>query len=558
MLDARGAVLSREGVRLSVVAPGFVDPANYKLLPGAALNKTRGIWRLPLNVLGSAPVDHLPDHTTIETKLRLRPYQVEAIEWLRATPLGGIIGFGTGLGKTLTALHYILTDEDAQRAPFLVIGPKNATGTWTGEHGDPWKHYKLHVARLETESPDSFWPKMIERAKERGAIHGFFINYEILDDWTQAINTRIKPACIIIDEVHTLRNVKIKARKAAEAIVRKNRVHKRIALSATPVVNELIDLYSALDLVQPGQWGTWVDFAVRWCNGVQGEFGWTRKGETHVEELQHRLGGALRRVDRFSVSGQLPEFTRTRIGVERDRLNTTAMEAYDALIKTDVEAAIAHGVPGAALAALTNALKLISRAKRQAVVEEVERLTEAHYKIAVFCWFKDTANYLAKHLHQMGHLVFGPISSNTTHKRREDIVRALETCPTDELKQLDKSAVFVGTLNTSGQAMDQLKCCSAGVVADLWYVPMVMLQAEGRLHRIGRRGEVDWNYVVADDTVDDLIYGHLERKAAAIATALGDNAAVSLCETLGGKDEEADLKALMAALAAVPDEDEED
>jgi SWI/SNF-related matrix-associated actin-dependent regulator 1 of chromatin subfamily A len=348
-----------------------------------------------------------------------------------------------------------------------------------------------------------------------------------------------------------LRNVKTKARKAVEKIVRRNRVHKRVALTATPVVNDLIDLYSQLDLVQPGQWGTWVDFAVRYCNGVQNEFGWFCKGETHVEELQHRFGGALRRVDRFSVGAELPEFTRNRVTLLRERLDEDAMLEYDAIQQQDLIGDFEIGT-------LTRACKALSEAKRQAALEEIERLTDAHYKIAVFTWFRETATWLARRLKKMGHLVFGPLHSKVAKKKRLDTVQALAACPMDELKQLDKSAVFVGTLRTAGQAMDELKCCGCGVVVDLWYVPMTLMQAEGRLHRIGRRGEVDWNYLVAEGTVDQLFFSHLQRKAGAISRALGDSAATSLCETLGGTDEEGDLKALMAALAACPDEDEED
>jgi len=560
MLDAKGAVLCREGVRLSVVLPGFVDPQHYRMLPGATQNRSKQIWRLPLNVLGDTRNgEHAPRHKAPESDLVLRPYQCEGVEWIRDTPLGCIYAAGTGLGKTIVTLHYIITDVAAQQGPFLVCGPLSAAGAWVGAHADPWQHYRLNLAQLQTTTPDKYWSALVEHEKKTGTIHGLFINYEILDDWAETIDQRIHPACIVFDEAHILRNVKIKARKVAKKLARKNHVHKRIALTATPVVNNLIDLYSLLDLVQPGQWGTWVEFAVRYCNAMQNEFGWVCKGETHIEELQQRFGGALRRVDRFSVGAELPTFTRTRINLLRDQLDELPMVEYDAVLAHDLEASLmGDSEPGAVLTALTKALKLISEAKRQAAIEQIERLAETHYKIAVFTWFKETALWIARAVKKRGHLVFGPISSGTTRKKRIDTVQALEACPQDELKQMDKSAVFVGTLKTTGQAMDQLKCCGAGLVVDLWYVPMVMLQAEGRLHRIGRRGEVDWNYLVAVDTADDLIYSHLQRKAAAISRSLDDSAATSLCETLGGKDEEGDLKALMAALAACPDEDEKE
>ena len=552
MLDAKGAVLCREGIRLSVVEPGFVAPQNYRMLPGATKNHSTQIWRLPLNVLGDTRNGaSVPRHKTTESKLALRPYQCSTIEWIRETPLGCVVALGTGLGKTVVTLHYIMTDIDAQRGPFLICGPLSAAGVWTGVNGQPWKHYQLNVAALQTETPEKYWDALVEHQKQTGTIHGLFINYDILGDWADVINTRIRPACIVLDESHELRNVKTGARKAAEKVTRKNRVHKRIALTATPVVNGLIDLYSQLDLVQPGQWGTWVDFCKRYCGGYQNEFGWEQRGETHIEELQHRLGGALKRVDRFSVGAELPEFTRTLVNLLHTQLDADVMVEYEALRHQDLVGDFSIGT-------LTRAVKLLSQAKRQAALEFVEQLTGSHYKIAVFTWFRETADWLAKALHKRGHLVFGPVHSKTTKKKRLDIVTALESCPLDELKQMDKSAVFVGTLKTTGQAMDQLKCCSAGVCVDLWYVPMVMLQAEGRLHRIGRRGEVDWNYLVAEDTIDQLFYSHLQRKAAAISRSLDDTAAASLCETLGGKDEEGDLLALMAALAACPDEDEEE
>lgn len=559
MIDAKGAVLLRDGARLSVVEPGFVAPEHYKLYPGAGLHRSKGLWRLPHNVLGAPPQNGAGAvYRTPENGLTLRPYQRAGVDFLRAIPDGGLICYATGLGKTLVALHYFTTDQRAQHGVLLVCGPKKVAPVWVSPNGDPKVHYGLNIAQLESTDPEGFWPSLQTFQQERGTIHGVFVNYDVLHAWVDTINTRVRPSCIVFDEIHHLRNMRTRARRAAGKISKRRHVHKRIGCSATPVVNNVDDLWSQLDLVQPGSWGSWPSFVVRYAGGRQDEYGWQTSGETNVEELHHRLGGALLRVDQHSGGVELPALTRSRVPVLIEQLDQNVMAEYRKVMTTLRGGLIDQGqsLQGAELKALTQALQLLSQAKRQAALEQALDLCGTHWKSTIFCRYQATAKWLAKRLDKAGVITFGPITSSTSDKKRKQAAKALEETSIDALRDLDTSAAFVSTLGTSGEGINELRCCSGALTVDLWYVPMTMIQAEGRLHRLGRSGPVDWRYLVADETIDETLFAHLDRKAKAIATTLDDRDAVSLCETLGGRNELEDLKLLMAQLAEVPEDGE--
>jgi hypothetical protein len=553
MIDARGALVERDGARLRVVASGFVQQDEYSYLPGSVFNRTQQIWKLPANILGS-PLNGAvsPRHKT-PRGLALRPYQRRAVELLRAVPYGALLGLCTGAGKTVVALQTLLAEPALQRHPTLVTGPLPAAGAWVGPNGDPAKHYGMHFVQVDGTDIGKNTARWTAEQAQLGAINGIFINIEVLHAWVDWINTHLRPSYIVFDESDLLRNPKTRMAKAAKKIAAKRHVHKRAALTATPVVNHVIDLHQQLDIVQPNCWGDWVSFAKRYCGAVQNDYGWQIGPETRVEELRNRLDGALVNYSRAELSDQLPPFLRTAVRVPREALTQEPLEEYFQMVADLRGTLLDQGktLQGAELQMVTRSLSLLSEAKRQVALTEAMKLCSEHYKVFVVCWYRETAAWLAKELGRRKHFVFGPITSKTTKKKRRDTLKALRDVPFDVLKESDRSAVFIATMKTCGRGMNDLVCCSGALVADLWYVPATLLQVEGRLHRPGQTKEVDWRYLVASETADDLIFEHLGQKAAAIAASVQDKSALSLCETLGGRNEEDDLKAMLAQLALV-------
>jgi len=519
---------------------GLVDQSYYRLVPGVAFDHGRGIWRIPANLVPTAN-GHAPKHRRAPSGLTLHPHQAQAVEAIKHGDT--LVAFDVGLGKTATAVQ-AYTEAESDR-PLIVCGPLRVSTVWCGERSDAAKHYNMVIAGVEGVTPAKWEPP--------GRVHGIFVHYEVLPAWVDYIN-KLRPSFIVCDEAHELRNPKTRAWKAARAISRHPWVRRRVALTATPVVNGVIDLWAILDLLQPHAWGpSYVDFGVRYNDFHQTEFGWTRGNETNTDELQQRLHSVVLRKSRAELAKTLPGLERVLVRVPQSQLDTDAGGAYREAQKRLSHVFLEDGVqPGEHLAALTGMLQTLSRAKRQAALNEALVLCTAHHKVFIACWYKETAAWLCQQLKKAGVMTFGPIDSSMAKAKREHLLRALVDA---QRPYIDDGCAVVGTMGTTGLGRNELACCSGALVVDLWWVPMVLLQLEGRLQRPGQDAPfVDWRYLVAEKTADEVMFRYLEKKARAVAASLQDSSALSLCEFLGGRDEDADIKQFAAELAALPEE----
>jgi len=530
MINAAGAVLRTVDNRPLFVVEhcGLVDSQFYKLLPGACFDHTRDKWRLPANVVPS-PMRAAPKRAT-PSCLILRDYQSEAISLIENNRSGALVALDVGLGKSCVALA-------ARKPGYTVIcGPLRSAGAWVGPAADPAKHFGMRVAQAEGRSGGG---------AARDGSDACFVNYEILPWWVEAINAW-RPTTIILDESHELRNAKTKAWRAAREICHPTSVKRRIALTATPVVNGVVDLWAQLDLVEPRAWGPgYVEFAVRYAGAHQGEFGWIIERETNVDELWARLDGTMLRKTRDEVRGELPKMFRVTVPVTRGALDPVCLQAYEAAYRavSDVFRAD-HAQPGSKLAAINGMLQLLSQSKRPSAALAVREALLRHQNVFVACWYRETAAWLAKELKGTAEII-GPIDGKLSEAKRGKLLAALAT-------PCAKPRVVIGTIGSTGLSRNDLVACSCGIVVDLWWVPTTLLQLEGRLDREGQKAAmVEWQYLVARETADEIMFGYLERKSAAIAATTKDFSAVTLVEVLGGKDDEKDIAAFAAELAAL-------
>lgn len=535
MIDLRGTVVGPISDRgFSALRRAGVLPSDFlELLPGAVNSKKWRRWYLPANVLPASPRRH-PPRRKLRSGLQLRAYQAEGSAFIDDSVQGCLINFDVGVGKTLTVLDYL--DRHPELRPFLVVGVVPAQGSWLGREADPWKHCRMRVDLLEG-----------RRAAElpAGNPDGYFINYAVVSAWRQVVIQNMRPKVLVLDEAHEVRNPRRADAKALVAISSKTPgLTKRIAMSATAVVNGLQDLWMILELVQPGMWGPWVthpgyttSFCARYNGAHLGEYGWIQEGPSNEDELRYRLRGVAIRKERMDVMSELPPFERQVVQLPRDALDPGCYTAYK---KSENEMRGGGRLSAAPLQRLAAMGALLSASKRAFAAKEALNLVRSAKKIVVFCWYKDTAAHIAKVLEGNNLAVFGPVTGETPFAKRLALAEAFR----DETH----AGAYVATLGAAGVALNPLSAASVGLFVDLFWVPATLLQAEGRLHREGQRAaKVLFRYLVAAGSIDTIMFAHLQRKARAIVTT-GDATARSLIEDLGGQDEGGGMKALLDAL----------
>lgn len=195
------------------------------------------------------------------------------VQLLRAlTEMGGVAGIkdDMGLGKTTSALIHWATLA-CPRA--LVVCPKSVKLNWLEEIEQ--------VFALDDNKADDGAPfvYLIDgTASQRANVIGYMraamdekrsaiaiVNYDLLRSmnelaWT-TLERWVTGQCVIADEFHYCKDTSSKRTKAVEGLM--SLAKARLGLTGTPVRNTVEDLFAQCELLRPGTWLSYHDFANR-------------------------------------------------------------------------------------------------------------------------------------------------------------------------------------------------------------------------------------------------------------------------------------------------------
>ncbi|MEN9723841.1 MAG: hypothetical protein RJB38_1827, partial [Pseudomonadota bacterium] len=186
-------------------------------------------WKDLPDVLTAIPRASLPQDLTAE----LREYQKRGVDWLtfcRDTGIGALLADDMGLGKTLQSLCVV-------RGRTLIIAPASVLQSWS----DQAKRFRPSL-RVQLFSGSG--RKLDPTADLTITSYGLLRSDSLLLDqeWDG----------IILDEAQTIKNPDSQVARAAHSL----RARYRIALSGTPIENRLQDLWSQMEFLNPGLFGS--------------------------------------------------------------------------------------------------------------------------------------------------------------------------------------------------------------------------------------------------------------------------------------------------------------
>ena len=192
----------------------------------------------------------------------LRAYQVRGFSWidfLTHLGLGACLADDMGLGKTIQTLAFLQRErENGERRPVLLVCPTSVVNNWQKE-----------AARFTPELP-----VMIHHgsSRKRGAVfqseaaaHALVLSSYALLQRDQETLTQVHWAGLILDEAQNIKNAATKQARAARSIG----ADYRIALTGTPVENNVADLWSLMEFLNPGLLGSESAFRKRFFVPIQ-------------------------------------------------------------------------------------------------------------------------------------------------------------------------------------------------------------------------------------------------------------------------------------------------
>ena len=430
-----------------------------------------------------------------------------------------LIGDEMGVGKTLTALQSALSSNFKK---LLIVTPATLKYNWKQEI---YKHYSDFMVDKTLSVINS------NKANKKSYCVDFnsdivIINYDILDKFKDKLMS-IKWDFIINDESHYIKNIKAKRTIALIDIANNSNSQYHLLLTGTPMLNRPKELVTQLQVINrltdisPSEFL----FKLRYCDGQKTAFGWTFDGATHTQELNQKLKKIMIRRTKKEVLTELPDKLIQEVFIDIDNRkeydlkdkefelltkhellelcvdflkrnhididfnnSSLVIETMESQFETDYNYFLKQISNSAIhLTRITQLKKLLAHGKLKQAKEFIDNTID-NEKLVVF------ANHIEiqKALHEMYPNAL-KIDSTTSQVKRQEIVNEYQNNQDQKLIILSLMSCNAGLTLTSASKM---------LILEYLWSPLLMAQAQDRIHRIGTKNTVNIYNMIALDTIE--------------------------------------------------------
>ncbi|XP_030012157.1 DNA annealing helicase and endonuclease ZRANB3 isoform X2 [Sphaeramia orbicularis] len=267
-----------------------------------------------------------------------------------------------------------------------------------------------------------------------------------------------------------------------------------------------------IDALYPKRFGTWTDYAKKYCNAHYRYFGnrrqWDCRGASNLEELHQRLSQIMIRRLKADVLSQLPPKIRQRIPFdlpkEAAKEASASFAEWERLMKGMGSGVVSVDNPFTEVMGLvTQMYKQTAIAKAGAVKDYIKMMLEAEQlKFLVF----------AHHLTMLQACTEAVIEAKVGYIRIDGSVPSSERIQlVHKFQNEPETRVAILSIQAAGQGLT-FTAASHVVFAELYWNPGHIKQAEDRAHRIGQTCSVNVHYLIAKGTFDTVMWSMLNRK----------------------------------------------
>ncbi len=433
----------------------------------------------------------------------LRPYQRAGYEWLCALQhigLGGCLADDMGLGKTIQTLALLANERERhppQRTSLLVV-PTSLLFNWHREahrfapslvvvqyHGQARKRYSirdLHLADLVITTYGTA-NRDIDQLKRT------VFNY------------------VILDEAQAIKNPLSRTSKSIRAL----RARHRLALSGTPIENNLAELWSLFAFVNPGMLGTYRRFLAQYGMPIERD-----RNEVRAMALRRLIAPCVLRRTKEQVATDLPPRNENVVycsmSPQQQTLYEVTRDAYRGRIMRELDE---QGMEQSRMRILEGLLRLRQicchpllmdktfrgeSGKFSVLDDYIDDVTGGDHKVLVFSQFVAALELLGRRLTRRG-VPYEMLTGKTVDRQRP-VVRF----------QADKDIrVMLISLKAGGTGLN-LTAADYVVHLDPWWNPAAEDQASARAHRIGQTKPVFVYKLVTEQSVEERVVELQERK----------------------------------------------
>ncbi len=492
-----------------------VDDLEEQVIVGASLLRVRE------ELLGAATREPLPPPDGLEATLR--DYQLHGLTWLAEMTrlgLGACLADDMGLGKTVTliALHLHRVQEGAAAGrrvgPTLVVCPASLLGNWEAEiqrfaPGVPVRRFHGGQRSLA------------------GLDRGFLLTTYGTMRVDHATLATVPWDLVVADEAQHVKNARSSTARGLRAIPSA----ARVALTGTPVENDLTELWAILDWATPGLLGSRNAFRKVWAAPIESGL-----EPTKARQFADLIGPFLlrRRKSDPGIAPELPAKTETDHPLSLTREQVVLYEAFVRDTMDRIERADEEARRGLVLMLLTglkqicnhpahflkqSGSRLAGRSEKLDLLDELIATVLAEGgAMLVFTQYVAMGRLLESHLNRAG-VPHQFLHGGTPVREREAMVARFQAADDEE-----SVPVFLLSLKAGGTGLNLTRADHV-VHLDRWWNPAVEEQATDRAYRIGQTKPVQVHRLITRGTIEEKIAELLARKRALADSVLAQGEA---------------------------------
>ncbi len=547
-----GAYFSLDKPELAALAKLIDEARSLQDQPDGALRISRfqaGLWeelaslgevshqaaawqRQVRGLLSAGEIEAVPVPPAI--RAQLRPYQLSGFQWLTflwTHGLGGILADDMGLGKTLQTLALIQHAKDVRKAeaagaargegpgdpvparPFLIVTPTSVLANWTAE--------------AERFAPDLKVVTVSDTFGRRGgslaaAIEGadaVVTSYTLLRlDFDTYGATEWSG--LILDEAQYVKNYQSKAYQCARRVA----TPFKIAITGTPMENNLMELWSLLSITAPGLFPSPDRFKDYYARPIE------KGGNAELlGQLRRRIRPLIMRRTKEQVAADLPAKQEQVLEVE---LHPRHRKVYQTHLQRERQKVLGllddvNHNRFTILRSLTLLRQLslhaglvdeensdVPSAKIDSLIEQIGDVVGGGHRALVFSQFTRFLRIARTRLEAAG--VECCYLDGTTTNRPAVISSFKEgTAP-----------VFLISLKAGGFGLN-LTEADYCFLLDPWWNPATEAQAVDRTHRIGQTRNVMVYRLIASGTIEEKVMALKARKQELFSSVIDSDGAFS-------------------------------
>lgn len=439
----------------------------------------------------------------------LRKYQEYGCKWLAYlinNNLGGCLADDMGLGKTLQAIVLINKIHMRANKKTLVVMPKSLVYNWESE-------IKKFSSNLNT----GIYYGSNRNLEEMLTSEVILTTYGTVRNDIEKLK-KLKFDLVILDESQNIKNINAQTTKAVMLLNSKN----RIALSGTPVENNLGELYSLFRFLNPSMFGTAEEFNRFYAVPIHRD-----NDQDAINELRKKIYPFILRRIKKEVLKDLPDKIEKVVYIEMNPNQKRYYEErrmyYYNMVNENIKVKGFNKSQFYILQALNELRQitscpetknsLIVSSKKIVVIENIIEAVKNNHKVLVFANYISSIEGICKELdkNEIKHL-----SMTGATKDRHILV--------DKFQTDSKYKVFVMTLKTGGVGLN-LTAADTIFIYDPWWNKTVENQAVDRAYRLGQDRTVFSYKMILKDTIEEKILKLQETKTQLVESLISDEGA---------------------------------